>query len=182
MNVSELDLEDVKAELKSRGVKMHHKTGEAKLRGTLQAVLDDSYEKPVKEKKKPVEKPTAAPEKLTVEEEALKLVRVIVSPNDPLMATYPGLIFTVCSSVVNGGQAVKKYVPFNNEEGWHIPHIIFKQIENAQMQKFKQVKLANGESVLQPYQAKMYNIQVLPNLTQSELDKLAASQKARGDA
>ena len=40
----------------------------------------------------------------------------------------------------------------------------------------------SSRTVLQPYQAKKYNVQVLPDLTQKEIDKLAASQAARGDA
>jgi len=182
MDIENMDIEDVKAELTERGIKLHHKTGEAKLRATLQASVDGTYEAPVAKK---VEEPAATPPKkveMTKEQRALRLVRIIVSPNDPLMASYPGLIFTVCSSSVNSGKAVKKYVPFNNEEGWHVPHIIFEQIQNAEMQKFKPVKMDNGETVLQPYTAKMYNIQELAPLSEAEIKKLAASQTARGDA
>ena len=51
----------------------------------------------------------------------MKLTRVVVVPNDSTMANYPGLIFTVGSSGINNGQMIKKFVPFNNEEGWHVP-------------------------------------------------------------
>ena len=50
------------------------------------------------------------------------------------------------------------------------------------MQKFRSVKAPNGETILQPYNAKKYNVQVLPDLTQKEIDKLAAAQASRGDA
>jgi len=116
------------------------------------------------------------------EREALKLVRIIVSPNDPLMSSYPGLIFTVGSSKVNKGKMVKKYVPFNNEAGWHVPNIIYEMIEAAEMQKFKQVRLPNGEKGLESYLTKKFNVVVLPPLTRVEMKALAASQAARGDA
>ena len=184
MDIENMDIEDVKAELTGRGIKMHHKTNAIKLRKTLQDDVDrndaevpidvlPSPVRPAKVKKKPV---------MTLEEKCLHLKRIIVIPNDPEMSGHAGLVFTVLCSAVNNGKAIKKYVPFNNEEGWHVPNIIYNQIANAEMQKFKSVKTANGDTVLQPYQAKKYNVQVLPDLTQKEIDKLAASQAARGDA
>lgn len=179
--INEMSLEDVKTELESHGVKLHHKTGEAKYRETLQAVLNGEY---TPEEATPVQevKTVEAPKELTREQKALRLVRIIVSPNDSVRAGMPGHIFTVCSSKINNGKAIKKYVPFNNEEGWHVPHIIYEQIKNAQMQKFKPVKMANGETAMQPYITRMYNVEVLPDLTEAQLKVLADQQKARGDA
>ena len=105
-----------------------------------------------------------------------------MTPNDPEISGHAGQIFTVVVSAVNGGKAIKKYVPFNNEEGWHVPNVLVNQIANAEMQKFKSVKLPNGDTVLQPYQTKKYNVQVLADLTQKEIDRLAAAQASRGDA
>lgn len=182
-NIEEMSLEDVKTELESHGVKLHHKTGEAKYRETLEAVLSGTYNATPVEKTVEVQQPKAEKvEELTREQKAMRLVRVIVSPNDPVRSGFPGHIFTVCSSKLNRGRAIKKYVPFNNEEGWHIPHIIYEQIKSAQMQKFKPVKMANGETTMQPYLTRMYNVEVLPPLNQHELDALASAQKARGDA
>ena len=184
MDIENMDIEDVKAELTGRGIKMHHKTNSIKLRKTLQDNVDKNDTKvpvavlpspvrPAKVKKKPV---------MTLKEKALHLKRIIVTPNDPELSGHSGLVFTVLSSAINNGKAIKKYVPFNNEEGWHVPNIIYNQIVNAEMQKFKSIKAANGDTILQPYQSKKYNVQILPDLTQKEVDKLAASQTARGDA
>ena len=184
MDIENMDIEDVKAELTGRGIKMHHKTNAIKLRKTLQDDVDKNDTKvPVEVKSSPV-KPAKVKKKpeMTLEEKCLHLKRIIVTPNDPELSGHSGLVFTVLVSGVNNGKAIKKYVPFNNEEGWHVPNIIVNQIANAEMQKFKSVKTHNGETVLQPYQAKKCNVQVLPDLTQKEIDKLAASQAARGDA
>ena len=108
----------------------------------------------------------------------MKLVRIVVTPNDPLMSSYPGLIFTVGASGLNGGKMIKKYVPFNNEEGWHVPQIILNQIEHAEMQKFKTVTTPNGEKVLEPYITKKFNVRILDPLTKEELERLAAAQAA----
>ena len=184
MDIENMDIEDVKAELIGRGIKMHHKTNAIKLRKTLQDNVDkNDAEVPVEVKPSPV-KPAKVKKKpgMTLEEKCLHLKRIIVTPNDPELSGHSGLVFTVMVSAVNNGKAIKKYVPFNNEEGWHVPNVIVNQITNAEMQKFKSVKAPNGDTVLQPYQAKKYNVQVLPDLTQKEIDKLAASQAARGDA
>jgi len=190
MDIDSMEVEDLREELKSHGVTMHHKTGVAKLKTTLQAVMDGTYEEKKMAKatdtvevKEEVKVTTTAPKKkkLSREQEAMRLVRIIVSPNDPVKAALPGGIFTVCSSKINKGRSIKKFVPFNNEEGWHVPNAVYKQIENAQMQKFKSVKMPNGDTAMEPYIAKMYNVQVLPPLSEKELADLAAAQKSRGN-
>jgi len=75
---------------------------------------------------------------------------------------------------------VKKFVPFNNEEGWHVPQIILNQIENGQMQKFRTVTRANGEKVLEPYLTKKFNVRILDPLTPEELKEVAAANKVAG--
>jgi len=75
---------------------------------------------------------------------------------------------------------VKKFVPFNNEEGWHIPQIILNQIEYGMMQKFKTVTRVNGEKVLEPYLTKKFNVRILDPLTREELEQVAAANKVAG--
>jgi hypothetical protein len=186
IDVTAMEDSDIHAELKSHGINLHHKTGSAKLQETLTAVLNNTYETAAESQDietvvDNVKHLTTAEhiEKLTPTQRAMRMQRVIVSPNDPLMSTYNGLIFTVGASKVNKGRMVKKYVPFNNDNGWHVPQIIIDQIEAAQMQKFKQVNLPNGEKTLQAYITKKFNVQILPPLSQAEMGILAASQVAR---
>lgn len=183
--------EDMHAELQEHGIKLHHKTGTDKLASVLAEVRAGTYKPdaavadvkvtapvaPVKELTKEQHE-----KKLTKEQRAMQLVRIIVSPNDPLMSGYNGLIFTVGSSAINKGRMIKKYVPFNNEEGWHVPRIIYDQIESAQMQKFRPIKLPNGDKTMQAYLAKKFNVEVLPSLSKREIEALAAAQSARGEA
>jgi hypothetical protein len=109
--------------------------------------------------------------------DAMKLIRVIVRPNDPLKLESGGEIFTYGSNVINNGKAVKKYVPFNNEEGWHIPNIIYQNIVATECQIFKKVT-RNGQDTMEAVKIKSYNVEVLPALTQGEIDKIAIRQKA----
>ena len=186
--------EEIRQELTDNGVTLHHKTGTKKLASTLAKVRTDEYKEDPKKSDVPSDSPPGASEaaraakakhmyaidNLTPTQQAMKLVRVIVTPNDPLMVNYPGLIFTVGVSGINNGEMIKKFVPFNNEEGWHVPTIIVRQIEHAEMQKFKTVTRPNGEKVLEPYVTKKFNVRELPPLTKEELDQLAARQGAAG--
>ena len=192
--IKEMTDEEIKQELQDYGVKVHHKTGTAKLAELLAGVRENpsavTQDIPNQESTdRPYEggNPTASKAAIAAatkhferdpEKEAMKLIRIVVTPNDPLMSSYPGLIFTVGASGLNKGRMIKKFVPFNNEEGWHVPQIILNQIEHAQMQKFKTVTMPNGEKQLEPYITKKFNVRVLSPLTKKELDRLAASQAA----
>jgi len=192
--------DEIRQELAENGVTLHHKSGTKKLAATLAEVRTNEYKEDPKKgnlettgkvQHRSLEGSTeasrAAKEKhiesvntLTGEKAAMKLVRVVVTPNDPLMVNYPGLIFTVGMSGINNGRMIKKFVPFSNEEGWHVPTIILRQIESAEMQKFKTITRPNGEKVLEPYLTKKFNVQILPDLTKEELKRLADQQAAAG--
>lgn len=188
MDINDIDTmedADIREELKSHGVNLHHKTSSVKLKATLKSVLEGTYEATETEKKEELPKvkyltPEEHIKKLTKEQRAMRLVRIIVTPNDPLMANYHGLIFSVGSSAVNNGRMIKKYVPFNNEDGWHVPHIIYEQIKNAEMQKFRQVTRPNGEKTMEPYITKKFSVELLSPLNPEEMKELAATQAARG--
>ena len=192
--------EEIRQELADNGVTLHHKTGTKKLASTLAKVRTKEYKEEPKDDKLEItgkvkhrslpgstpesraakEKHIASINTMTAEQAAMKLVRVVVTPNDPLMVNYPGLIFTVGMSGINNGRMIKKFVPFSNEDGWHVPTIILRQIESAEMQKFKTVNRPNGEKVLEPYLTKKFNVQILPDLTNAEIKRLADQQAAAG--
>ena len=179
--------DEIRQELADNGVTLHHKTGTKKLASTLAEVRTKEYKEDPKKSDLtgPSEAAKAAKAKhlaamQTPEKLAMKLVRVVVTPNDPTMVNYPGLIFSVGASGLNDGRMIKKFVPFNNEEGWHVPQIILNQIEYGQMQKFKTVTRANGEKVLEPYNTKKFNVRILDPLTPEELREVAAANKLAG--
>ena len=179
--------DEMRQELADNGVTLHHKTGTKKLASTLAEVRTKEYKEDPKKSDLtgPSEAAKAAKAKhlatmQTPEKLAMKLTRVVVTPNDPAMVNYPGLIFSVGATGLNNGRMVKKFVPFNNEEGWHVPQIILNQIENGQMQKFKTVVRPNGEKVLEPYLTKKFNVRILDPLTPEVLKRVAAANKVAG--
>ena len=185
--------DEIRQELAENGVTLHHKSGTKKLASTLAEVRTKEYQEDPNSATPSGSLPGAseaakaakakhieARDNLTPTQAAMKLVRVVVTPNDPLMVNYPGLIFTVGMSGINNGRMIKKFVPFSNEEGWHVPTIILRQIESAEMQKFKTITRPDGEKVLEPYLTRKFNVQILPDLTKEELKRLADQQAAAG--
>lgn len=108
--------------------------------------------------------------------EALKLIRVIVSPMDPLRAQLEGEIITAGNSVIG---TVAKFIPFNAERGYHIPEILYKVLRDAKYMSHYTVKDSKGRDVNRQREAPAYNIQILPDLTEKELKRLAIDQRAR---
>ena len=111
------------------------------------------------------------------EQNAMKLIRVIVRSNNPLKRDHTGEIFTVGNKHLNKVKAVKKYIHYNNEEGWHIPNVLYEHLLAAECQIFKKVN-RNGQEFMEPQNIKAFNVEVLPPLTQDEINKLAIKQKA----
>ena len=105
--------------------------------------------------------------------ESARLVRIRISNMNPNKKEWEGEMFTVSNSVVG---TFKKYVPFNNEDGWHVPTIIYKMLKDKQCQIFHTVKNNRGAKVRKGKLIKEYAIELLPALTLIELKELAQRQ------
>jgi len=179
------DLEEIKL-LKSRadqmGVKYHHRAGLKKMKEIVEAGMNAVTSPEVKipeiifspeeeETNQPQERPFA--KKARLRKEANELVRVRISCMNPNKKDWDGEIYTVSNSVVG---TVKKYVPFNAENGWHVPKIIFTAMTERKCQIFHTVKDSRGNKVRKGKLIKELNIEVLPALTNIELKDLATQQ------
>ena len=105
--------------------------------------------------------------------EANALVRIRVSCMNPAKKEWEGEIFTTGNAVVG---TVKKYVPFNAEDGWHVPRIIYDQIVQRQCQVFHTVKDSRGNKSRKGKLIKEFSVELLPQLTQAEIKDLAQRQ------
>lgn len=105
--------------------------------------------------------------------EAGRLVRIRVSCMNPNKKEYEGDIFTVSNSIVG---TYKKYVPYNNEDGWHVPNIIFEHLKERQCQIFYTAKGPRGNKIRKGKLIKEFAIEVLPPLTRTEMEELATKQ------
>lgn len=202
MNIDEMTSKQISDELRNHGVNMHFNSKREKLVQALENINNSdeiNITMNTKQSTAKTDEEIAAEMGVTIltddmidnytfngveleglqAAEGLSLIRVIVRPNDPLKIDATGDIFTVGSNVINDGQAVKKYIPYNNEEGWHIPKILYNHLLAAECQIFARTT-RNGQEVMEPKNIKAYNVEVLPPLTQDEIDKLRVKQKATG--
>jgi hypothetical protein len=174
-DLTELDLLKLRAD--QLGVKYHHKIGAVKLSKMIDAELavEDkptsltSSNTPISDPKTPGEN------RVALSKEANKLVRVRVANMNPTKKSYPGEIYTVANSVVG---TIRKYVPFNNEEGYHVPQMMLNMMQEKECQIWVKKKQPNGIEVTRPKLIKELNVEIMPALSLIELQELAATQAA----
>lgn len=178
------ELEALRAQAQLLGIPFHTNTG-AKRLSELIAEHQAPKDKPtdVTDGGIELEAPAKAAAPLTageraqeVRKQALKLVRVIVTPNDPNKRDYDGDFFSGGNSLIG---THTRYVPYNNENGWHVEQIILDIIRSKKVTRFVKVKTAGGVEVREARYSPAYTVQVLPDLTKEELAALGASQRAR---
>lgn len=116
---------------------------------------------------------TDAQKKRRIRLQANELVRIRVGCMNPAKKDWEGEIFTVGNSAVG---TLKRFVPFNNEEGWHVPRMILDMMQARQCQVFVTKKAKNGIKVREGKLIKEFNIEILPSLDEDELKELARRQ------
>ena len=125
---------------------------------------------------------TASTVELTKEEEALairqnmtKLVRCIISSNDPAMREWDMTpYYSISNSLIT---LPKQTFPLNVE--WHVPQAYVDMLESMTCGIPVKTKDEKGRSITVRKTIKKYNINVLPPLTLEELESLKAAQIMR---
>lgn len=105
--------------------------------------------------------------------EAAELVRIRLSCMNPNKKDWAGEIITTGNAVVG---TFAKYVPFNAEEGWHVPRIIYEQLLDRKCQIFVTTRDGKGNSIRKGKLIREFAIEVLAPLTMEELKDLAQRQ------
>lgn len=126
--------------------------------------------------------PTARPKTLAeqLHETQMRLVRCRITCLNPSKKDLPGEILTVANEYIG---TVRKYVPFGEvtDEGYHLPYCIYTALEERRFQNIRTVKdRRTGATRVESNWAKEFAIEVLPQLTQEELERLAQAQIAAG--
>ena len=180
LGVPEPLVEDELTVLKRRadmmGLKYHPSIGAEKLKEKIETFIaeqgtsQESTEIGAEEPTTPGEE-TAQQKRARLRKEAMKLVRVRISCNNPNKGEWEGEIFTVGNNLVG---TLKKYVPFNVD--WHVPQMMLNMIEERQCQVFRTIRDHRGNTSRQGQMIKEFNVQKLPDLTPKELKELAQRQ------
>lgn len=170
------ELDALKARANLLGVKFHPSISLEKLREKVNAaVTSDGAATSEEEAKDPAEpkQETIGEKRKRLKTEALKLVRIRLTCLNPAKKEWEGEIITVGNSLIG---SVKKFVPFNADDGWHVPHVIYQQLKERQCQIFYTATDARGNKVRKGKLIKEFAIEVLPPLTKEELGELARRQ------
>lgn len=155
------------------GVRFHPSISLDKLREKVVAATSGEATPPDEAKApEPVEE-TVGQKRNRMKRDALALVRVRITCMNPAKAEWEGEIVTAGNSLIG---SVKKFVPFNADDGWHIPNILLQQLRERQCQIFQTVTDSRGNKVRKGKLIKEFAIEVLPPLTPEELAELARRQ------
>ena len=143
----------------------------------LQQLRADKAEREAKKAKKP--KLNKGQQRRVHMDEASRLVRIRVANMNPNKRDWEGEMYTVSNAVVG---THKKYVPFNNDEGWHVPNIIVKHMQEKKCQIFFTKKDNRGNKTRHGKLINELNVEIMDPLTVPELKELAQRQAmSRGE-
>lgn len=169
------ELTVLKARADKMGISYHPSIGVDKLKEKIKASLSDEPVEAVEDEvaETVTEVKVKKKSKGELKKEASKLVRIRVTCMNPNKKEWEGEIFTVSNAVVG---TFKKYVPFNTEEGYHVPHIIYEQLKERKCQIFQTVRDSRGNKSRKGKLINEFSIEMLPPLTPAELQELARKQ------
>ena len=133
------ELTTLKARADMLGISYHPSIGVEKLKAKIEAKLSDAPEETDEPEVKPqVQAPGVAVEtegqkRQRLRKQAAELVRIRVTCMNPAKREWEGEIITAGNSAVG---TFKKYIPFNADEGWHVPRIIYNHLVERECQVF----------------------------------------------
>jgi hypothetical protein len=173
------ELATLKARADMMGLTYHPSIGIAKLREKVTAALEaDSKSAASEDSEASVAEPESTEETVSQRRarkrrEANELIRIRLTCMNPAKKEWEGEIIAVGNSTVG---TFKKYIPFNADDGWHVPRIIYEQLIQRQCQIFTSTQDSRGNSIRKAKLIKEFAIEVLPPLTPEELEELARKQ------
>ena len=171
---SEMNAADELTLLKNRadlmGIKYHPSISLDTLRERVNSALNKSQvasDNPVTAQE------TEAQKRANQIAEFTRLIRVRITCMDPNKKNWPGEYFTVSNGVIG---TIKRFVPYNNTDGWHIEKIIYDHLINVRRMEFKEYPGPKGRKIKRPVQVPAFAIEVLDPLTPEQIQELARKQ------
>lgn len=167
------ELDTLKARADMLGLTYHPSIGVEKLREKVAASIAGEAEPEAPVVAEVAVAETEQARRTRRRNESLELVRIRVACMNPNKKEWEGEIFTAGNGSIG---THKKYVPFNAEEGWHVPRVIYNQIAERQCQVFYTVTDSRGNSSRKGKLIKEFSVEILPQLTADEIAELARRQ------
>lgn len=121
---------------------------------------------------------TRAQIRARLQKECLQLVRLRITNLDPKKKDLPGEIITIGNEFIGN---IKKFVPYGEvtDNGYHVPKIIYDELKGRKFLNIRVTK-KNGREHVEQNWAQEFSLDVLPQLTEHEIARLAATQAAAG--
>lgn len=170
------ELTALKERATTLGITFHPNIGVDKLREKVAAAIEGKPAVPdAPEVTAPTEvaAETKAQRAARLRKDANQLVRIRVTCMDPAKKEWLGAMYSVSNSLVG---TIKKYVPFNNDEGWHVPQMMLNHLRERTCQIFVSKTNPDGSKSRTGKIIKELAIEVMPALTAVELQELAQRQ------
>lgn len=173
----EIPEQDERAALEARAkvlnISYHTNISTEKLRERVNAAISGTREE---DSERPAKDESDVARRSRLKKKASRLIRVRIHCNDPAKKDWPGEYITVGNNAVG---TYRKYVPYNQDEPFHLPEIIVNALREKRVQVFATKKSKNGIPVRESKSIAAYAIEVVQPLTEEELAQLANSQMAR---
>lgn len=137
------------------------------------ALVDEPPEPPVK-----ISKEAALRAKIFHEQ--MKLVRLRITCLDPKKKDLPGEIITIANEYLG---TVRKFIPFGEvtDDGFHVPFCLYTFLKEREFLNIRTIKdRRTGTTRMESNYVKEFALEILPQLTEDELERLAVAQKAAG--
>ena len=106
-------------------------------------------------------------------QDANKLVRIRITCMNPDKTQWPGEVFDVGNSITG---SIKKFVPFEAEDGYHVPFMIYEALVARKYQQHKKVRLPNGAWGIKSGLVREFAVELLTPLTKGGMKELAVRQ------
>lgn len=175
MTETALDIEQLKDKADLLGVKYHSNISAPKLSAKIaehvaaQEAGEEKAKAPAKKSKTKAQQAVAKKKELGV------LTRIRLTCLNPNKRDWPGELISAGNAQVG---FFKKYVPFDAEDGWHVPTPILNVLKGRKFRKAVKIKGLNGTMTQKQTMVPEFAIEILPPLTEEELAELAAAQAA----
>jgi len=173
------ELDALKERATLMGMKFHPSIGLETLKDKVAAKLAVKEEKPEPvqvSKPTPVAKPVPVLSKHEkIRRAATRLIRIRITCMNPNKREWPGEMISARNRYTG---TVKKYIPFNAENGWHVPWIIYQRLKDKKCQVFVSKRDKLGNDIKTGKLVNEFSIEVLPPLTGKEREVLKAQQQA----
>lgn len=179
------ELEVLKQRATLMNIKFSNNISVEKLREKIEAAQAADEEEPEVEvtSTNPLSQEAPVVKKMTlgqkIRQEQLRMVRVRIQNLDPKKKDLPGEIITVANEYMG---TVRKFVPYGEatDNGYHIPYCIYEFLKNRKFVNITTKKGKNGQLQVSHADVREFSIEVLPQLTQEELNRLGQAQIAAG--